>query len=115
MGELVKCEICGRPAEMRKDGLYLKICWRCRERQENEKRRKDKGHKDFGGKMTLCWSCKNAVPDFKKGYGCSWSNYFKPVEGWKATETEVSVQNKKKRSYIVIECPLYRADEEEED
>lgn len=107
-----RCTTCGRPAKQREDGTFYSVCEVCYNRAKFANERKAKGHKDFDRTMTLCWSCQNAVPDFKRGCGCSWSNYFKPVEGWKAIETEISVQNAKRRSYIVIECPMYKKDGE---
>lgn len=49
---------------------------------------------------TLCWECANA------NCGCSWSQSFKPVEGWVAIPTYSKVF----RSYIVIECPEFDRD-----
>lgn len=52
----------------------------------------------YEAKTTLCWSCKNAVPD--KRFGCSWSERLVPVYG--------SVM--KPGTYCVISCPEYIAD-----
>lgn len=49
---------------------------------------------------TLCWDCRNACG------GCSWSQYFVPVKGWKAVPTYNKVSN----SYIVTECPEFIRD-----
>lgn len=58
---------------------------------------------------TLCWGCANAVPSYRKGTGCSWSKYFKPVEGWTAEKTELTGgYNQKVTSYLVSECPEYK-------
>ena len=35
----------------------------------------------LGMQETLCWSCAHAVPEEKKGRGCSWSLDFQPVRG----------------------------------
>lgn len=64
---------------------------------------------------TICWDCRNAVPDDK--YGCSWSMDFIPVEGWKAEQTTImgySYGKKKKynTSYSVKKCPLFIRDAE---
>ena len=55
---------------------------------------------------TLCFKCANA---YKK---CSWSAAFIPVEGWTATPTIKRMGKKEKEvpSYLVTECPLFRAD-----
>ena len=56
---------------------------------------------NFQMHKTLCWHCKNAVPEGK--YGCSWSRDFKPVKGWNVLPPLSRV----KGSYRVIECPLF--------
>lgn len=64
---------------------------------------------------TLCWHCANACG------GCSWTGrdehgalQFKPVEGWTAVPTEVSVSaGKSQPSYRVIECPEFLPDRRE--
>ena len=48
-------------------------------------------------KDQLCWTCKNALPRGK--YGCNWSRWLKPVDGWTATPT--------KRGYYITACPQY--------
>ena len=48
---------------------------------------------------TLCWTCKNSVPNPDKNLGCSWSECLVPVEGWYAELTNIS--------YFVIDCPEY--------
>lgn len=52
---------------------------------------------------TLCWSCRNAV-----GY-CSWSQSFKPVDGWQAIPTKVKTAGD---TFVVISCPCYIKDSE---
>ena len=59
-------------------------------------------------KNTLCWKCRNAVPDYKSGVGCEWSRYFKPVPGWTAERGDISIgKNKRLISYCVIDCPKF--------
>lgn len=52
------------------------------------------------GHHTLCWDCANAC------FGCSWSRYFEPVEGWVATPTQGKVSD----SFIVHQCPQFIRD-----
>ena len=59
----------------------------------------------FERSKTICWSCRNAVPDGKNG--CSWSESFTPVEGW----TALPPRSRVKGSYKVVKCPKYRRDE----
>ena len=64
---------------------------------------------------SICWDCRNSVPDKAGPKGCPWSRNFEPVEGWKATETVLKLKygdNGHYRkgeigSYIVHECPLF--------
>lgn len=67
--------------------------------------RKDK-KKNVVKPMSICWGCANAVPGHKNGklYGCSWSEDFKPVEGWDATKGRIG--------YMVIGCPKFIPDAE---
>lgn len=107
-----KCGKCGRPARQKWDGSYYSLCDRCYKRQKNYEARIEKGHKDFEKKETLCWRCKNAVPDKKKGTGCSWSKSFEPVEGWDAKEVQIKLyEGKSCTSYIVKKCPMFKEDE----
>lgn len=57
--------------------------------------------------QTLCWTCRNAVPDKDWIYGCSWSRRLKPVEGWVAERT---TKKPDLQSWKVIECPEYIPD-----
>jgi len=59
-----------------------------------------KRRRAFNKKGTLCFECENAVPCAEKGNGCEWSIAFRPVPGWKATQTGTS--------YRVIECPRFK-------
>lgn len=55
--------------------------------------------------QSICWFCKNAVPD--GDYGCDWSRFFKPIEGWVVKQTK----RKNDRSYCVLECPEFIPEE----
>lgn len=90
------CTECGDPAEKVEDSpeKYHSLCARCR-----EKKAQNKG--------TLCWSCKNSLPDGKTT-GCAWSMYKKPVKGWTAQETKMKIaEGDYRTSYYVKECPEY--------
>lgn len=50
---------------------------------------------------TLCWKCGNCGK-------CSWSQSFKPVEGWQARATCFVDQGKTVNSYIVLSCPEFK-------
>lgn len=61
---------------------------------------------------TICWDCAKAC------CGCSWSRFYIPVEGWKATPTVIrniqttdvdSIQSSI-TSYKVIFCPEFEPD-----
>lgn len=57
---------------------------------------------------SLCWDCKNAVP--QGGHGCSWSERFEPVPGWDAERRDISTGPKKEgttESYFVYRCPEF--------
>lgn len=55
---------------------------------------------------TLCWYCNKACG------GCSWSQAFKPVKGWKATKAKIKQGlNDYADSYHVIECPEFVPDD----
>ena len=59
-------------------------------------------------KASLCWDCKNAVPNPDTGVGCSWSERFIPVEGWDAAERNLFGQHDSEvTSYHVIACPEF--------
>lgn len=66
---------------------------------------------------SICWDCQNAVPNFEKSRGCSWSLGFKPVEGWEAVRQDVahgdyaSQWHREIESYTVINCPCFKKDE----
>lgn len=58
---------------------------------------------------TLCEFCHNAVPGAK--CGCSWSESFKPVDGWEAIPTHIKGKDEDGEytyeSYCVIRCPQF--------
>lgn len=53
---------------------------------------------------SLCWGCKNAVPNHLRGIGCEWSIDYHPVPGWKA---EMRERTSLKGSYFVFKCPKF--------
>ena len=59
---------------------------------------------------SLCWYCEKAVS------GCRWSRYFQPVPGWKALSTVLyhSKNEAGMKSFLVLDCPEFRADIKEE-
>lgn len=66
------------------------------------------------GEDSLCWECRNAVPNLEKLCGCSWSLFFIPVEGWDAEPTRINNGNRTdnqalppSRSYHVFSCPYF--------
>lgn len=70
-----------------------------------------KGRPAAGRKpATLCWYCEKAIG------GCCWSRYFQPVPGWKALSTVVyhSRSQKGMKSFLVLDCPEFKADMPEE-
>lgn len=60
-------------------------------------------------KGTLCWRCRNAVPSKYTGYGCSWSMWFIPVEGWTAKAMKMERMSCGV-SYLVKKCPKFEED-----
>lgn len=74
----------------------------------------------FHKKETICFNCINAVPNAKKGTGCSWSKNYEPVEGWKAKKTMIINRELTDNdgdymipSYRVDECPTFISDEDQ--
>lgn len=59
------------------------------------------------GDQTLCWRCENCFG------GCSWSENFEPVEGWRAERTTIKYFNTETPSFLVRNCPLFAADDGE--
>lgn len=98
------CTECGEPMKPTTCGYYRAVCEVCKA----EIKRKQDG--------TLCWKCKNAVPD-KNGHGCNWSRKRQPVEGWVAKETKLKMYKNEQgeevytKSYHVILCPEFEEDE----
>lgn len=92
--------------------IYCSI--RCREkarkiREKTEpydsKKPRKPGPQDSG---QLCWSCINATNN-----GCSWSKNFKPVKGWTATPTILTVTTgRTTESFSITKCPQYIADKQ---
>lgn len=78
-------------------------------------RRRERIPQEHKKTMTICWECRNAVPDEEGKRGCSWSRKLEPVEGWQAVEsTVVRYDGGHKReimSALVLECPQFKADE----
>lgn len=72
----------------------------------------------FTTKNTLCWGCQHAVPNYDGTRGCSWSREGKPVEGWTAEPSKIKHSDASGigycRSYHVISCPQFLADEKRE-
>lgn len=68
-------------------------------------------------RQSLCWSCRNAVPNTtrleelgREGIiGCPWSVAFQPVEGWQAVKVIKSDYNPYE-SYDVRSCPMWEED-----
>lgn len=72
------------------------------------------GRRGRKSKDTLCWECKNSVPNVEKLRGCSWSMFFIPVKGWEAEPRilkhgydENNLLIPPARSYHVISCPYF--------
>ena len=57
--------------------------------------------------QSLCWRCKNCFG------GCSWSESFEPVEGWRAERTIIQHFNAETPSFLVRDCPLFAVDDGE--
>lgn len=54
-------------------------------------------------KTSLCWQCKNAVPNHLKGIGCEWSIDYHPVPGWTIKNSPCDG----KEGIRVLDCPKY--------
>lgn len=73
----------------------------------------------FQKRETICINCENAVPNTSNGKGCSWSRWFKPVEGWKAEPTIVLGAERPDGSfeeipsYRVDYCPMFASDKDQ--
>ncbi|MBQ1434221.1 MAG: hypothetical protein IIZ09_14095 [Ruminococcus sp.] len=58
---------------------------------------------------SLCWCCKNAVPDRDGVNGCEWSLYSQPVPGWKVSSKKAFARSDGKQAYTykVERCPKF--------
>ena len=63
----------------------------------------NKSGKNFDGRQTLCWDCRNCT----KPEICPWVRDYTPVPGWEARKTEIRTLGE---SYLVIDCPLFKRD-----
>lgn len=54
---------------------------------------------------TLCMSCVRDICE------CPWKRDRIPVKGWQAQKTVVKNENVQRKSFRVINCPLYMTDE----
>lgn len=85
------CKICGKP-------FYAKSA----RRDYCGKRCRAIGKDKKSKKSQLCETCQNACG------GCSWSDRFKPVEGWEAFPTIIKQgDGRETSSYKIINCPSY--------
>lgn len=68
---------------------------------------------DFKPNTTICWNCRNAVPDAYGKRGCSWSREGTPVEGWIATPRTLYQYKSKDDemteviAFSVSDCPKF--------
>lgn len=100
------CIICEKPAEPRGERGYWSKCSECREKAKKAKRAADE--KSNKQKQSLCWFCRNAVPDDKGKQGCNWSRNKLPVDGWDAIPTKLKVAaHMTVPSYHVKTCPEF--------
>jgi len=58
---------------------------------------------------TLCWDCRRAAGPAM----CSWALWGEPVPGWTATPTVLRATESETESYLVTDCPMFRADRKE--
>lgn len=66
----------------------------------------------FHTDATLCWCCKNAVPEKDENgrytAGCDWSIHKKPVEGWEVSATgRIYEHGHSYTTYCVSRCPKF--------
>lgn len=79
------------------------------EKRRTKEQEVKKGQKPGKSKETLCWHCYHIVPNRSGTKGCEWSMYDKPVPGWDATETTLTVgMGNVEKSYCVHSCPKFR-------
>ena len=105
------CVTCGKT--FLTQATHAKYCPECSyqnmlEQQRRRVRRYRAGHNRTPRKPSICWSCRNAVPEVVDGiqYGCSWSMEAKPIPGWTAEESKYLVD-----SWRVWECPQFLPEE----
>ena len=60
-----------------------------------------KNKKDFS---QPCWTCANACG------GCSWSQEFEPVPGWKAVPVTIAQNETCPDTFRILYCPQWRPD-----
>lgn len=83
------------------------------EGKRREEPKKARGPAGWHSRMTLCWYCRNAVPNPETGAGCAWSKRpHEPVKGWEAERRDLYVENKSSgykpaESYRVLACPEF--------
>lgn len=82
---------------------------------EFKKHGRKNDNKCLGG--SICWNCKNSVPNSEGTTGCEWSLELTPVPGWEAIEGTIStsyrdstgkLHYKKMPTYRVIQCPRFK-------
>lgn len=92
------CIECGEPAQSRGYNSWYRYCEKCRA----------DAIKQQESKQTLCWRCKNSVPDKWGERGCSWSRNRMPVDGWTAEKRQLKVAHGQEMvSYNVRACPMF--------
>lgn len=81
--------------------------WLMEPEEEEKSKRLGKTQKT----ATLCWRCRNAVPEGR--YGCSWSRGLDPVPGWRAVPSKVYRGSDVDDiiSWNVRECPEFVPDD----
>ena len=95
------CTRCGERTSVKPDGDYYALCDGCRQRMSDNRGKKEASD-------TICWHCRNAVPDPVKGIGCEWSIRLKPVPGWEADYLPMKTLGKIIDSYRVRKCPKFK-------
>ena len=73
------------------------------------KHKTDNGNDKKNKKSSLCWECYRSV-HFKE-FPCPWAARFEPVEGWKAKVSHIKTPYGTDKTYHVIKCPLFMADD----
>lgn len=112
------CAYCGKKYYGKRHSKYCsESCRRAMQFKkdiEKEKTKEKDRYKRTNKDEQLCCNCKNFC------FGCSWSEEFKPVKGWKAIPTKIKHSSRKKlkdgkeevvvkydKSYKIIDCPKY--------